>query len=318
MTNHSPANEAGTNNDAQDAAFETLRGQLPAEDQTTFGKAYDIAERAHTGQWRKSQSGTPDVPYIAHPLRVARILADEWGQCDLRTLAVALLHDVLEDCPPDQMPAYAREIRRELGGEVLHGVEALTKHPASSEEATSGGANSEAAKIKRQTRYFAGLADAPAFVRLIKLADRLDNLRDALAWGDTTFWGRYRSETIAWHLGLANKTSPVAEMALCVALLEGERHIFGRGLAWAEGYLIDPAAAVLIPEHDALTYNVIAIAKRGDTLVVGLPDPDNAGASGVACRAAAMHGLDEIETLLISEEGIHEALEAGLYEEHSL
>ena len=317
MTNHFPANEAGTNNDTLDAIFETLRGQLPIEDQAALNKAYDIARRAHTGQWRKSKSGTPDVPYLAHPLRVGRILADEWGHCDLRTLAVALLHDVLEDCPPDQMPAYAREIRRELGGVILHGVEALTKHPALSEEASIGEANSEATKITRQTRYFAALADVPTWIRLVKLADRLDNLRDALAWGDTAFWERYRSETIAWHLGLAYKTSPVAEMALCVALLEGERQILGRGLTWAEGYLIDPAAAGLIPEHDALAHNVIAIARRGDTLVVGLPDSNNAAASGVACRAAAMHGLDEIETLLISEEGIHDALEAGLYEEHN-
>ncbi len=317
MTNHSPANEAGINNDTLAAVFETLRGQLPIEDQPALGKAYDIARRAHAGQWRKSRSGTPDVPYFAHPLRVARILADEWGHCDLRTLAVALLHDVLEDCPPNEKPAYAREIRRELGGDILHGVETLTKHPASFEEASGETVNLGAAKIARQTRYFAALADAPAWVRLVKLADRVDNLRDALAWGDVAFWERYRSETIAWHLGLAYKTSPVAEMALCVALLEGERQILGRGLAWAEGYLIDPAAAILIPEHDALAYNVIAIAKRGDTLVVGLPDPDNAGASGVACRAAAMHGLDEIETMLISEEGIHDALESGLYEERS-
>lgn len=317
MTNHSPANEAGTNNDTLDTVFETLRRRLPVEDQAALGKAYDIAHRAHAGQWRKSRSGTPDAPYLAHPLRVGRILADEWGACDLRILAVALLHDVLEDCPPDQKPAYAREIRRELGSDILHGVEVLTKHPALFEGKSVGAANSEAAKVTRQTRYFAALADAPAFVRLIKLADRLDNLRDALAWGDAAFWERYRSETIAWHLGLAYKTSPVAEMALCVALLEGERQILGRGLTWAEGYLIDPAAVGLIPEHDALAHNVIAIARRGDTLVVGLPDPDDAGASGVACRAAAMHGLDEIETLLISEEGIHDALESGIYEEHS-
>ena len=324
MTNHSTAPDAANNDKLQAelqtetlyAAFQSLRELLPPAEQAALATAYAIAERAHAGQQRKAKLGTPPVPYLAHPLRVARILAEEWDECDLRTLAAALLHDVLEDCPPEQRPAYAREIRRELGGDVLRAVELLTKPAAVSEEA-SRQVSSEA-KAARDARYFAGLSDAPVWVRLIKLADRLDNLRDALAWGDAAFWERYRSETIAWHLALAYKTSPPAEMALCVALLEGERGIFGRGLVWAEGHLIDPAAAHLIPEHDALAHNVIGIARRGDTLIVGLPDTRSAASWDVACHAAGLNDIDKIETRLISEEGIQEALESGLYDEHSI
>ena len=53
-------------------------------------RAYDIAEAAHPGQFRKSGD-----PYITHPLAVATILA-ELGM-DTTTLVAALLHDTVED-----------------------------------------------------------------------------------------------------------------------------------------------------------------------------------------------------------------------------
>ncbi|MCH7523176.1 MAG: HD domain-containing protein, partial [Chloroflexi bacterium] len=53
-------------------------------------RAYEVAERAHAGQMRKSGDR-----YIRHPVEVARILSDL--RFDSHTIAAGLLHDTLED-----------------------------------------------------------------------------------------------------------------------------------------------------------------------------------------------------------------------------
>ena len=53
-------------------------------------KAYQLAEKAHEGQFRRSGE-----PYICHPLHVACLLVD-LGM-DSESVAGGLLHDVVED-----------------------------------------------------------------------------------------------------------------------------------------------------------------------------------------------------------------------------
>ena len=53
-------------------------------------EAYEVAEKQHDGQFRKSGD-----PYIQHPLEVAYMLAEIHGGPS--TIAAGLLHDVLED-----------------------------------------------------------------------------------------------------------------------------------------------------------------------------------------------------------------------------
>ena len=55
-------------------------------------KATNIAEKLHSGQFRKSGE-----PYVEHPMNVALLLADLQIIDDI-LLASALLHDVIEDC----------------------------------------------------------------------------------------------------------------------------------------------------------------------------------------------------------------------------
>src|SRR5262252_1963812 len=76
---------------------------------------YEVAERLHRGQWRKSGEA-----YITHPLAVAQILA-ELGM-DTTTLVAALLHDTVEDTSYT-MP----QLRAEFGGEVAQLVDGVTK-----------------------------------------------------------------------------------------------------------------------------------------------------------------------------------------------
>ncbi len=66
------------------------RGAHPKVDARLLQRGYDVAERCHRGQLRKSGD-----PYITHPLAVATILA-ELGM-DTTTLVAALLHDTVED-----------------------------------------------------------------------------------------------------------------------------------------------------------------------------------------------------------------------------
>ena len=66
------------------------RAAHPKADLQILQRAYDVAEKHHRGQLRKSGD-----PYITHPLAVATILA-ELGM-DTTTLVAALLHDTVED-----------------------------------------------------------------------------------------------------------------------------------------------------------------------------------------------------------------------------
>ena len=70
--------------------FAVHRGLHPKADLKLVQRAYEVAEKAHDGQFRKSGD-----PYITHPLAVATILAD-LGM-DTTTLVAALLHDTVED-----------------------------------------------------------------------------------------------------------------------------------------------------------------------------------------------------------------------------
>lgn len=119
-------------------------------------RAYDVAELAHRGQVRKSGE-----PYIIHPLAVTMILA-ECGM-DSATLQAALLHDTVEDTEYT-LP----ELRADFGDEIAVLVDGVTKLDGS-----KWGERAEAETFRKMV--LAAAADLR--VLLIKLADRLHNLR---------------------------------------------------------------------------------------------------------------------------------------------
>lgn len=287
-----------------DAQWSRLRDRALLDQRDALNVAYRLASRVHSGQYRKT---TPAllVPYIVHPLRVARILSEEWQVWRLGALQTALLHDALEDCLPEKRAEIEQEIQREYGSEVFEAVLTLTKPAAGPAEV----------KDARHARYFKELFAAPTWVRLVKCADRVDNLRDAMAWGNAEFWKRYSSETIGWHLYLARETSPIAEVALFKALVEGERKIRGRVPVWADGHLIDPLAASLIPEHIARAHGVVGMAIQGETLIVGTADVEDS----IALETVLLHLRSEngmvrsLKPVGISREALRDAISAGLY-----
>ncbi|MBK7402819.1 MAG: bifunctional (p)ppGpp synthetase/guanosine-3',5'-bis(diphosphate) 3'-pyrophosphohydrolase, partial [Myxococcales bacterium] len=81
-----------------------------------YARALGIAARAHRDQVRKGK----DVPYVTHPVHVARIL-DRHGFSEDLVLA-GLLHDVLEDTAVSE-----QELLDAVGGEVVALVRAVTE-----------------------------------------------------------------------------------------------------------------------------------------------------------------------------------------------
>ena len=63
------------------------------ENSSYLTKAYNLAKIAHEGQFRAE-----GIPYFTHCVEVARILYEEWKITDPKKVAVALLHDTVEDC----------------------------------------------------------------------------------------------------------------------------------------------------------------------------------------------------------------------------
>ncbi|MGW0391352.1 RelA/SpoT family protein [Streptomyces sp. NPDC003042] len=119
-------------------------------------QAYQVAERWHRGQKRKSGD-----PYITHPLAVTTILA-ELGM-DPATLMAGLLHDTVEDTE------YGLEqLRRDFGDAVALLVDGVTKL----DRVKFG----EAAESETVRKMVVAMAKDPR-VLVIKLADRLHNMR---------------------------------------------------------------------------------------------------------------------------------------------
>ena len=133
-------------------------GYLKPKDVARLAEAYRFSEAAHAGQIR--QSGDP---YISHPLAVAGILA-EW-HLDGQTLMAALLHDVTEDTKVTK-----DEISDTFGrpvAELVDGVSKLDKIEFQS---------AEVAQAENFRKMLLAMA-RDIRVILIKLADRVDNMR---------------------------------------------------------------------------------------------------------------------------------------------
>ena len=289
------------------AHWEALLRRFSRKDQRRLEGTLCLAGRVHYGQTRRAADGDKAVPYIVHPMRVARILTEEWGQTDLRPVLAALLHDVVEDCPPTLREVIEFEIDRVEGREILDAVGALTK-PQLPEPCPAD------ARANRDARYFKMLFQAPDWVRLVKCADRVDNLRDARNWGNRMFWTRYSSETLGWHLYLARETSPIAEVALFKALVEGERELRGHTPIWLDGKIMDPAAAALVSPEIARRFNMVGLALRNETLFVGISeDPNDYTRSTIrGLLGAGESSSRRVEFVLVSPDAIEDALE-GFY-----
>ncbi|XP_072474600.1 guanosine-3',5'-bis(diphosphate) 3'-pyrophosphohydrolase MESH1-like isoform X3 [Notamacropus eugenii] len=120
-------------------------------------EAADFAARKHRKQRRKDPEETP---YINHPIGVARILSHEAGVTDITVLQAALLHDTVEDTNTT-----LEEVEERFGAEVRRVVEEVTD-------------DKELPKLERKRLQVENASRSSRAAKLVKLADKLDNLRD--------------------------------------------------------------------------------------------------------------------------------------------
>ena len=148
-------------------------------------KAFRVADEAHKHVCRRSGE-----PYICHPLAVARLVLD-LGM-DSESIAAALLHDVVEDTPTT-----VEEIKAAFGADVallVDGVTKLTKIQFSSIE------EQQAENLRKMLLAMS----QDVRVMIIKLCDRLHNMRTGDAWPEQKRRDKAR-ETMEVYAPIANR-----------------------------------------------------------------------------------------------------------------
>ncbi|MFK7901248.1 MAG: bifunctional (p)ppGpp synthetase/guanosine-3',5'-bis(diphosphate) 3'-pyrophosphohydrolase [Nitratireductor sp.] len=137
---------------------ERVTSYKPNADEALLNKAYVYAMQKHGKQTRANGD-----PYFSHPLEVAAILTDL--HLDEETIAVALLHDTIEDTD-----ATRAEIDGMFGERIGFLVEGLTKLKRIDL------VSQKAKQAENLRRLLLAISD-DIRVLLVKLADRLHNMR---------------------------------------------------------------------------------------------------------------------------------------------
>ena len=141
-----------------ESLLEEIKKYSPEKELGIVNKAFEFADKVHEGHKRLSGD-----PYITHPLAIAGTLADL--EQDPKTIAAALLHDVVEDAEVSR-----EELARNFGEEITKMVEGVTKL-------------SQLTFISREVRQaenfrkmFVAMGEDFRII-IIKLADRLHNMQ---------------------------------------------------------------------------------------------------------------------------------------------
>jgi guanosine-3',5'-bis(diphosphate) 3'-pyrophosphohydrolase len=143
---------------AFDSIISELKRSRKEPNISLIQKAFEFAEKAHSGQKRKSGE-----PYFVHPVEVALILAKH--KMDEESIVAGLLHDVVEDT---KIPL--NEISENFGQEVADIVDGLTKLSGISFQ-------SKDARKSESFRKMLLAMSKDVRVIIIKLVDRLHNMR---------------------------------------------------------------------------------------------------------------------------------------------
>lgn len=152
-----------------------------------------FAAHKHRDQRRK---GADASPYINHPIAVANVLANEAGVTDATTLAAALLHDTIEDTDTT-----VDELEGAFGREIAAIVLEVTDDK----------------KLPKQVRKRLQIEHAATLSRhakLVKLADKICNLRDMSRSPPVDWSIERRAEYFAWAKNVVDQirnVSPVLE-----------------------------------------------------------------------------------------------------------
>ncbi len=125
-----------------------------------FVKAVAFAADKHRTQRRKDADASP---YINHPIALANVLANEGGVTDVVVLSAAVLHDTIEDTNTT-----AEELTAIFGAKITATVLDVTDDKSLD-------------KHVRKQRQIEHAPHISKEAKLVKLADKICNLRDILA-----------------------------------------------------------------------------------------------------------------------------------------
>ena len=139
--------------------------------------ALAFAAHKHRAQRRKDKEASP---YINHPIALADVLANEGGVVDPVTLCAALLHDTIEDTRTTY-----RELRENFGKEIADVVMEVTD-------------DKTLRKYVRKRRQIEHAPHLSRRAKLVKLADKICNLRDIVSNPPATWPLERKQEYYEW------------------------------------------------------------------------------------------------------------------------
>jgi GTP diphosphokinase / guanosine-3',5'-bis(diphosphate) 3'-diphosphatase len=165
---------------------EKVRAYDPDADEAMINRAYVFSMQKHGTQIRASGD-----PYFSHPIEVAGILTDL--HLDDETIVTAILHDTIEDTI-----ATPEEIEKHFGSNVARLVDGVTK-------LSKIEAQSENQRAAENLRKFLLAMSGDIRVLLVKLADRLHNMRTLHFIGSEDKRRRIAKETMDIYAPLAER-----------------------------------------------------------------------------------------------------------------
>ncbi|MDO3558284.1 HD domain-containing protein [Ralstonia pseudosolanacearum] len=150
--------------------------------------AIAFAAHKHRDQRRKDADASP---YINHPIALADVLANEGGITDINVLCAAILHDTVEDTQTT-----FEELEREFDSTIASIVREVTDDKSLPK-----------AERKRLQIEHAGHASREA--KLVKLADKICNLRDILASPPADWPAQRKREYFDWAASVVDRVRGV-------------------------------------------------------------------------------------------------------------
>ena len=150
--------------------FTDLADVIPADGLLYVQDAYFLVKHAHRTQSRRLTGER----YFEHIRRVAYMLAFDYGYNDAQTIALGLLHDVVEDTFTPQSL-----ILKLFGAEMYRDIWILSKELPTFNSIT--GVVVGRTKITDDL-YYESLANGAKRPRLVKGCDRIDNVADLAKW----------------------------------------------------------------------------------------------------------------------------------------
>lgn len=148
-----------------------------------FIEAVAFAAEKHSNQRRKNADASP---YINHPIQLAQVLANEGGIVNTDVLCAAVLHDTLEDTDTTEA-----ELKKLFGPKIASIVVEVTDDKS----------------LPKEVRKQMQIDHAPHSsheAKLVKLADKICNLRDMLNAPPAGWPAERRVEYVEWAARVIN------------------------------------------------------------------------------------------------------------------